>query len=259
LPSRGKRVVPNPRLPLGRPERRIYAVVKQPIAGAVLTEAQTVTPFGNTEGMTFLSNPSDRSRRNRNRNRNRNQNRRGRYTAKGTISTPSRPPCPCCVAEAQGFSPAEAEQQYLDRQQRAIDKFGFSICYVDDDDTPWAYTIGRTRRGLPELLIVGVDPETAQSVLSSVHTHAFPYEGDRTIDLLELHFPQFRFLEIPDRVWDTTDYLLGAAADARTFAPERQRVALQVVWSDTNGVFPWEPTFARWLAALQPIVGLSDK
>jgi Domain of unknown function (DUF4262) len=203
--------------------------------------------------MTFQTNPSDRSRRNQ------NQNRRGRSTPKGTISTPRRPPCLCCQLEAQGVSPAEAEQQYRDRQQQAIGKFGFSICYVDDEETPWAYTIGRTRRGLPELLIVGVDPETASSVLSSLHTHAFPYDGDRTIKLLELHFPNLRFLEVPDPAWDNTDYLLGAAEDARRFAPQRQRVALQVVWPDSNGAFPWEPNFDREIVDLQPIVGFGPE
>jgi hypothetical protein len=178
------------------------------------------------------------------------------------------------VAETLGASPAEALQGYRIRELKAIEKFGFSIRYVDNvdnvdnvdrdhsdhsDHVPWAYTVGHTRRGLPELLIVGVDSDSAHQLLSNLSAHSFPFQPERSLALLELHFPHLRFLEVPDRVWDETEYLLGAAADARTFAPSQQRTALQVVWSDTNGAFPWEPTFEECFVDLQPIVGLSEE
>jgi hypothetical protein len=214
--------------------------------------------------MTFHTSPSDRALRNRSGNRVQSPNQivRGRFTPKGTVSTPQRQPCSCCVAETLGASPAEALEGYRIRELKAIEKFGFSIRYVDDEDNdhvPWAYTVGHTRRGLPELLIVGVDSESAHQLLSSLSAHSFPFQPQRSRALLELHFPHLRFLEVPGRVWDDTEYLLGAAADARTFAPRQQRTALQVVWSDTNGAFPWEPTFEECFVDLQPIVGLSKE
>jgi hypothetical protein len=199
--------------------------------------------------MTFQTNPSDRSRR----------IRRSRFTPKGTISTPPQPMCPCCEAEARGLSPAQAEAEYLEAQERRIEKYGRSICYVTDAK-PWAYTIGRTRLGLPELVVFGLEPETTQSILNSI-CDQWPdtSDVDAAIDDLEETFPGLRFLVVPDRIWDASEYLLGAAEDARRFAPGKHRLAIQVVWSDPRGTFPWEPLFDPRSTATQPILGFMSE
>lgn len=165
--------------------------------------------------------------------------------------------CACCEAEARGLSPAEAEAEYLEAQERTIEKYGRSICYVTDD-RPWAYTIGRTRRGLPEFVVFGLEPGTTQSIVNSM-CEQWPSGAnvDNGIDHLEKSFPGLCFLAVPDRVWDTTEYLLGAAEDSRRFAPDQERLAIQVVWPDANGAYPWEPFFDRKLTSIQPILGFT--
>lgn len=198
--------------------------------------------------------------------------RRGRYTApsprrlslvpssvrlpKVRTQAPALHDCPACAAEREGrdvdafFAETQAERN------RRVDAGEMMITYVDDD-VPWAYTIGRILDGSPELLVLGVDPSSAAGVLNRLHG-----EWPRVEEWMDGQpeddpfYASLRLIPIPDRLWDTTDYLLLAADNARRCGLSDEREALQVVWADPAGVFPWEPGFSRRLAALQPILGL---
>jgi hypothetical protein len=66
---------------------------------------------------------------------------------------------------------AEARKRVLTRIRADIAKYGQSVMYVGggEDSWPFQYTIGRGRRGLPELLIVlPLRPEIGQSLLNEL-------------------------------------------------------------------------------------------
>jgi Domain of unknown function (DUF4262) len=49
---------------------------------------------------------------------------------------------------------------------------GWAVQYVEDDRRPFAYTVGLTRRELPELLVTGVSPPRALRLLDTVARRA---------------------------------------------------------------------------------------
>jgi Domain of unknown function (DUF4262) len=140
----------------------------------------------------------------------------------------------------------------------AIRKNGQQIQYVSDVNTAWAYTIGRAKRRLPELIVVGVDPASAAGMLNFVDQQFC----DPDVSIFEPsngkdpRCSTLAFLPVPGRVWDDTDYLLGAKRYAEAIDRVQERAAVQVVWADPKGRFPWEPGCDRRLAKLQTIVGL---
>ena len=162
--------------------------------------------------------------------------------------------CPACQAEASGIEfDWEAERR---RQENVIERNGMVIQYVmaEPPEVAWAYTIGRLRQGRPELVILGVDPQSANALLQLAdrhwHEHITGGDGPSSDD------PLYRFLPIPDRVWDTTSYLMGARLDADRNGMSDRRQAFQLVWSDPDGRFPWEPDFEPRLRHLQPLLGM---
>ena len=45
---------------------------------------------------------------------------------------------------------------------------GWAVQFVEDNRRPFAYTIGLHNLGLPELLVTGLQPQTAGRVLNSL-------------------------------------------------------------------------------------------
>lgn len=126
---------------------------------------------------------------------------------------------------------AQVNDMILDR--------GFAIHYTegDHDTRPVAYTIGRTMRGQPELLISGpFDSTLAESLLTAMVDReivagkavdaAFGGPEGRT-------FPGF---PIPIDPWDA-EMLIALAVFGKI-------TALQVLWPDDAGCFPGDPDYA---------------
>jgi Domain of unknown function (DUF4262) len=165
--------------------------------------------------------------------------------------------CEFCLAEFEGRL-LSTEDFWL-RMQRRIARFGMVMQYVSGDtiETSWAYTIGRLRRGLPELVLVGRDRQTSAYWLKTLDFHwgelADDVEHARTV--LGHREMYFALLPVPERVWETETYLLGAARDHFEQDLTVPREALQVVWADAQLRFPWEPQWSPKPGQGQPILG----
>jgi hypothetical protein len=125
---------------------------------------------------------------------------------------------------------------------------GWAIQYVEGDRwrPPWAYTVGLTACGLPELLVTGLSSKRVASYLNGLGNHLLHAEPPVPGDRLELRGTPM--LEVV-RVAEPSVHLLVAAT---FFGPDI--TALQLVWSDDRGGWPWDRGFrsGRWP---QPVLG----
>ncbi|ROO62990.1 uncharacterized protein DUF4262 [Micromonospora sp. Llam0] len=142
----------------------------------------------------------------------------------------------------------------LRNQQQQIDKFGWAVTAVlpdnDGDGGPFAYTVGLTRHGYPELVIAGLDPYIAHAILNTA--------AGRVYDRAE------RFTHgqhVSDLIADyDTVIVSGPATDAlhpgtafALYGSHRVRLQ-QIVWPNRHGRFPWDDGYGypTWV---QPLLG----
>lgn len=111
---------------------------------------------------------------------------------------------------------------------------------------PYAYTLGLTHCGLPELVVTGMALPQAAALLNRAAAHVVhaepPAPGER---IALIGGPSVEIVELahPDAHLDTAVALFG---------PELR--ALQLVWADDRGHWPWERGF-RGRRGGQPVLG----
>lgn len=137
-----------------------------------------------------------------------------------------------------------------------IERHGWVICgqeASDDGETPvHAYTLGLSRMGMDELIVVGLPHPICGGLLKELAgEHLADQDGAAQV------------LPGPVIVANVVRklYLLPVDADALSrFAPEVARRggakarALQLCWADSDGLFPWDRSFdgGPWE---QPVLG----
>lgn len=145
---------------------------------------------------------------------------------------------------------------FLRRQEEIIDRVGWAVMHVlptaDEPGTltPFAYTVGLTAHGYPEMIIAGLDPAMSQTLLNDLAQRVFDRAerftaGQRINDLLAGY--DAIIVEGP-----ATEALYPGAAFAR-YGKDNVRLQ-QVVWPDQRGRFPWEVGYAFDPQA-QPLLG----
>ncbi|NQX95615.1 MAG: DUF4262 domain-containing protein [Erythrobacter sp.] len=136
-----------------------------------------------------------------------------------------------------------------------IDEFGCHILWVfdpDGEDLDFAYSIGfETTLGQPDVLISGLPSSTSKSLIND--TLALCREGfelfdfartDRLIDGYDCVFRSIREDSLPD-------YFGTAFWYYRTQTDLLMTRAVQMVWPDRSGTFPWEDSFDESFRAEQ--------
>ncbi|WP_432833036.1 DUF4262 domain-containing protein [Dactylosporangium sp. CA-092794] len=135
---------------------------------------------------------------------------------------------------------------FLQRQEKIIDTVGWAVIHIlptdDEPDTatPFAYTVGLTAHGYPELLIAGLPPEIAHDLLNDLAARVYDKaerfsHGQRISDLIAGY-------EAVLVEGEPTDDLLPGVAIAR-YGREQVRL-LQVIWPDPQGRFPWDAGYS---------------
>ena len=140
--------------------------------------------------------------------------------------------------------PDATEEDTLDVYRAIVRRRGYALCAVEaEGDLPWlVHTVGLTGEGLPELVVTGAPAEVAAALLDDVAEHCIldgvPAPGQRlvtgtgtTVELVEVHRPEA--------------HLHVATA---LFARVR---AVQLVWPDARGRYPW----ASGDRSRQPVLG----
>ena len=131
--------------------------------------------------------------------------------------------------------------------ERIVDTHGWAIRHVlgDGAAAPFSYTVGLTARGWDELVITGLPAEVAdvfiRNAVDEQESSGAFQPGDRTDALTESG--EVAFIRVDDR--------------RRLTAAERMLgdfEALQLVWPDSNGSFPWDIGYRNTPEA-QPFLG----
>jgi hypothetical protein len=142
--------------------------------------------------------------------------------------------------------PEATRDDYLALMREKARKHGWAVQYVEDDRHPFAYTVGLNDWNLPELLVTGVAPSASTWLLRSVGREAvrgvrlepgvrMAVEGGPMVEFVEVDHPDV--------------HLCWAVNHAQ--GPIR---ALQVVWADQHGHWPWSVSFCGGHGC-QPVFG----
>lgn len=131
---------------------------------------------------------------------------------------------------------------FFDEQSAIIGRFGWAVVHVlpteDDpaDTVPFAYTVGLTGYGFPELTVAGLPPETGHVLLNEVAGRV------RDEGLLLSHGQRIRGLldgqEVRIVAGQADETLFPGAALMR-YGDDRVRL-LQIAWPDPADRFPWQ-------------------
>lgn len=141
--------------------------------------------------------------------------------------------------------PEATRQDYADIVRRKTIEHGWAVQYVETDP-PFAYTVGLSEAGLPELLITGLPPERSLLLLNHVGNYMVhqiePAPGDW------MTFPDGRSAEFVEVAQPGVHMCW---AEALCGGPFR---GLQIAWRDERGHSPWCPDFNPG-GARQPVLG----
>lgn len=129
--------------------------------------------------------------------------------------------------------PDATEQDHLDHLHGLMAERGWMVQGVEGTrlHAPFAYTVGLTPLGLPELLVTGLGLETAAGLLNHVADYTVTTNlvlpGERMDS--DPWFLEAVHVEVPQAHLFTAMELYGPAVQA-----------LQLAWADDRGRWPWE-------------------
>ncbi|PPC84368.1 MAG: hypothetical protein CTY35_01820 [Methylotenera sp.] len=158
--------------------------------------------------------------------------------------------CECCRDGGLAF---------MEKNEALIKEFGFVVISTttsseDDggDELAFAYTIGMADKGLPEIMMFGLPPRDMNHMLSNAVNRLISNKMVTGITNEEIAMCPIMVGEVDPDV--AANYIIQANNRAGKDLP-----ALQLVWPDQEGLFPWERGFNQKMAAYQHILFKQDK
>jgi hypothetical protein len=145
--------------------------------------------------------------------------------------------------------PGATRDDYLDYMSGLIAQRGWAVQGVQRDriHPPWAYTVGLTTYGEPELVVTGLAVRRAAALLNDVAEHVVHAAAPRPGEQIALR--DGPLIEIV-KVAVPSAHLITAA---EMYGPRLR--ALQVVHADDRGHWPWETGY-RGVRGGQPVLGV---
>jgi hypothetical protein len=140
-------------------------------------------------------------------------------------------------------------EEHLATLRRCIDARGWAVQAIERDRAhpPWAYTVGLTLRGLPELVVTGMAVLEAGRLLDDTAEHlvhsCVPSPGQR---FSLVGGPLLEVVKVA-RPW--AHLLVSARLYGEGIA------ALQLVHADAEGRWPWEREYEGVVGG-QPVLGV---
>jgi hypothetical protein len=134
-----------------------------------------------------------------------------------------------------------------------VNEFGWHAVNVIEDDghPPWSYTIGLYETwDHPELIIIGRSRATSHEMLktlsNNIELNSLPNLSDPDGHLLL--GMKCNFVEVNPRYY--SDYV----GFALWYYRKRKFPLYQVVWPNSDGLYPWDPAAARCFKEWQPVL-----
>jgi hypothetical protein len=143
--------------------------------------------------------------------------------------------------------PTATTHDYLEVLREKVRRDGWAVQYIEDARMPFAYTVGLSDWGLPDVMITSVSKPRAWRLVNAVARRAM--DGDAMDPGTRITLPggpQVEFVVV-----DRPDVHMCWALNYARF-PVR---AVQAVWADGHGRWPWSPDFCDG-RRIQPVLGL---
>jgi hypothetical protein len=139
---------------------------------------------------------------------------------------------------------------------KSINEFGVSILHVmegDDPRTPgWSYTIGLWHRYRhPEVIVIGLESGLSQILLNNLNFSIREEErtfldGAAPTDVLDGYVCFFKTINSEEYGdWFAGDHWFYGGLDFP---------AVQLLWPNTSGVYPWDNAADKYLRWVQPVL-----
>jgi len=150
------------------------------------------------------------------------------------------------------MSPTDAQlTAYMERVQTIVAEHGWMIQAVGGSETEpgFCYTVGLSDYDHPEFIMFGLPFETAAHLLNDLGERvrgAVKFSDGVIVDDLLQNYPVYLMAVI-----DPTEHLSVARKYAGGTVP-----ALQVVWPDAEGRFPWDPGYPTEYKVM-PVLGVA--
>ncbi|GBG14515.1 chemotaxis protein [Novimethylophilus kurashikiensis] len=151
--------------------------------------------------------------------------------------------CECCRL---------GPDEYLEQVEAIIEQYGLAVIPTGTEcagrPVKFSYTVGLSSQGMPELIVFSMPPDISQPILN----HAANLLRKNALAFDEP--VQFKFLPLP-LVFKKVP--AGAAEDFICVANVRAGEplpAVQVVWCDADGNFPWQAGFDERAKFAQPLL-----
>ncbi|WP_103348454.1 DUF4262 domain-containing protein [Amycolatopsis sp. CA-128772] len=138
---------------------------------------------------------------------------------------------------------------YLQELREGVADRGWLVQAVEGTGLypPWAYTVGLSGYGLPELVVTGLPVLPAAGLLNGMAAHALcaspPSPGER------IPLPGGPLVEVVPLAEPSVHLVFANAL----YGPEIR--ALQLVHADAQGRFPWSPDYRDGRGG-QPVLGV---
>lgn len=152
------------------------------------------------------------------------------------------PDCECCQ---------DGMEAYLKKTEDNIRRFGHSVVgtwiETPDGNVNMAYTVGLADAGLPELIVFGLPPEAATPMLNASAERL--RQGTLALDapVEEIGNLPMVFKAVEPSV--AQEHIIQANNRAG-----RELPAIQMIWPDPKGRFPWDPAFDTRFSLAQPLL-----
>lgn len=132
-----------------------------------------------------------------------------------------------------------------------IDRHGWAVRNVASSDPAecFSYTVGLTAHGHPEVVMTGLPPDAGTAFLN-IAGEIVVREGGR----VEAGTSTAEFAEGPPMPVILAEDVSGLTAVRDLYGSVE---AVQVIWSDTHGRFPWESGYGNPPGS-QPLLGEHD-
>ena len=145
------------------------------------------------------------------------------------------------------------KKKLLDNTKLNIGKFGLQVIMVNSEiyNPSFAYSVGLTETfNHPEVICFGLPSSVSHAIINDVAEIIKPSGPIKIEKEYKNIFKNSRaaFLKVDQR--NIEDYF-GVALE---YYPDKKVEALQLIWTDRNGRFPWEENFEKEFIYKQPLL-----